>query len=216
MERMGRVVKDLVKHRPHSELIKRRCCKLNIRFGIKNLQARRFLSRSLRWESAAEDQTGEQYSKQGRIKELKHLNKTSWSPRILKDFLSRPIFWATEEEMERMCLSKVNLLSNITPRILKNSQEFREVLPTKRSGWGGNTVLDLLTVILWVLLGFSLMPHKLHYVLILLRPLLRDSVTSDLIFGDGIRAKRVASSAYDTSIFSNPNHTQCEVYAILM
>ena len=46
------------------------------------------------------------------------------------------------------------------------------------------------------------MPHKLHYVLILLR----DSATSDLIFGDGIRAKRVASSAYDTSIFSNPNH----------
>ena len=50
------------------------------------------------------------------------------------------------------------------------------------------------------------MPHKLHHVLILLRSLLRNSVTSDLIFGDGIRATRVASSAYDTSIFSNPNH----------
>ena len=50
---------------------------LIVRFGIKNLQARRFLSWSLRSESAAEDQTGEQYSKQGRIKELKHLNKTS-------------------------------------------------------------------------------------------------------------------------------------------
>ena len=32
-----------------------RCCKLIVRFGIKNLQARRFLSRSLRWESVAED-----------------------------------------------------------------------------------------------------------------------------------------------------------------
>ena len=74
MERMGKVTKDFVSM--HSELIKRRCCKLIVRFGIKNLQARRFLSRSLRWESAAEDQTGEQYSKQGRIKELKHLNKT--------------------------------------------------------------------------------------------------------------------------------------------
>ena len=41
--------------------------------------------------------------------------------------------------MERMCLSKVNLLSNVTPRIFKNSQEFREVLPIKRSRWGGNT-----------------------------------------------------------------------------
>ena len=50
------------------------------------------------------------------------------------------------------------------------------------------------------------MPHKLHHVLIVLRPLLRDLVTSDVIFGDGTLAKRVASSAYDTSIFSNPNH----------
>ena len=50
------------------------------------------------------------------------------------------------------------------------------------------------------------MPHKLHHVLILLRSLLRDSVTSDLIFGGGIRAERVASSAYGTSIFFNPNH----------
>ena len=134
MDRMGRVVKDLVKHTQWANTTT--VLQLIVRFGIKNLQARRFLSRSLRWESAAEDQTGEQYSKQGRIKELKHLNKTSWSPKILKDFLSRPIFWATEEEMERMCLSKVNLLSNIIPRILKNSHEFREVLPTKRSGWG--------------------------------------------------------------------------------
>ena len=50
------------------------------------------------------------------------------------------------------------------------------------------------------------MPHKLRHVLILLRSLLRDSATSDLIFGDGIRTKRVASSTYDTSIFSNPDH----------
>ena len=77
MERMGRVMKDLVKHSLHSELIKQRCCKLIVRFGIKNLQALRFISRSLRWESAAEDQTGEQYSKQGRIKKSNHFNKTS-------------------------------------------------------------------------------------------------------------------------------------------
>ena len=34
------------------------------------------------------------------------------------------------------------------------------------------------------------MPHKLRHVLILLRSLLRDSVTSDLIFGDGMCAKK--------------------------
>ena len=47
--------------------------------GMKNLQHLRFLSKSLRCESAAEDQTGEQYPRQGRIKELKHFNKTIWT-----------------------------------------------------------------------------------------------------------------------------------------
>ena len=41
------------------------------------------------------------------------------------------------------------------------------------------------------------MPH--NYTMYLLRSLLRNSVISDLIFGDGICAKRVALSAYDTS-----------------
>ena len=36
--------------------------------------------------------------------------------------------------MERMCLSKVNLLSDITPRILKESQEFKEVCLLKDQG----------------------------------------------------------------------------------
>ena len=45
----------------------------------------------------------------------------------------------------------------------------------------------------------------MHHVLILIRSLLKDSVTSDLIFEDGIQAKREASSVYDTSIFSSPN-----------
>ena len=44
--------------------------------GIENLQHLRFLSRSARCESTAEDQTGEQYSRQGKVKELKHFNKT--------------------------------------------------------------------------------------------------------------------------------------------
>ena len=43
----------------------------------------RLLSKSLRCESAAENQTREQYSKQDKIKELKHFNKTHGSPNIL-------------------------------------------------------------------------------------------------------------------------------------
>ena len=49
---------------------------LRERSGMKNLQALGFLLRSVRWESA-EDQSGKQCSKQGKIKELKHFNKTS-------------------------------------------------------------------------------------------------------------------------------------------
>ena len=36
--------------------------------------------------------------------------------------------------MEQMCLSKVNLLSNITSRILKESQEFRKYCLLKDQG----------------------------------------------------------------------------------
>ena len=108
--------------------------------------------------------------------------------------------------MERMCLTKVNLLSSITPRMLKDLHEFKEVLSIIRSGWGGNIITDLLAIMLWVLLRLSHIPHELNHVLILLRSLLRDSVTSDLIFGYGKLAKRVASSVYDTIIFSSLNH----------
>ena len=78
---MCRVMKNLISIQ--SELIKRRCDEEIFNSGIKNLQHLRFLSRSLRCVSAADDQTGEQYSRQGRIKELKHFNKTIWSPKIL-------------------------------------------------------------------------------------------------------------------------------------
>ena len=63
--------------------MERRCHKSVLRSGIRNLQAFKFLSKSLRCESAAENQTGEQYSKQDKIKELKHFNKTCGSPNIL-------------------------------------------------------------------------------------------------------------------------------------
>ena len=96
MERMQRVMKYLVKHTQWTNkttVLQTNCKIWNLKFT-----SSWFLLRSLRWELAAEDQTGEQYSKQGKIKELKHLNNTLWSATILKDFLCRPIFWATKEE----------------------------------------------------------------------------------------------------------------------
>ena len=44
-----------------------------------------FLFKSLKSDSAAEDQTEEQYLKYGRIEELKPSFKTDLSPNILKD-----------------------------------------------------------------------------------------------------------------------------------
>ena len=91
----------------HSELTERRCHKSTSRSGIKNLQALTFLSSNLRWDGAAEDQAGEQYSKHGKMKELKHFLTTEGSSNSLCDFLSKPIFWATDEETDRTCCSKV-------------------------------------------------------------------------------------------------------------
>ena len=54
-----------------------RCChKSVLRSEIRNLQAFKFLSKSLRYKSAEENQTGEQYSKQDKIKELEHYSTT--------------------------------------------------------------------------------------------------------------------------------------------
>ena len=46
----------------HNELTDRWCHKSTSRSGIKNLQALTFLSSSLKWDAAAEDQAGEKYS----------------------------------------------------------------------------------------------------------------------------------------------------------
>ena len=51
-------------------------CKLNVTIALKNLIAVKILSNILILESVEEDQIGEQYSKQGSIKEVKFLNKT--------------------------------------------------------------------------------------------------------------------------------------------
>ena len=61
------------------------------------------------------------------------------SPKILKDFLRIPIFCAIEEDRERMCFSKVNLLSKVTPRILNESYVDKE---TSMARSGINDVLN--------------------------------------------------------------------------
>ena len=74
MTKMQEIMKNLVII--HSQLTEHQCCTLIVGLVIKVLQVRKSL-RSLRWVSAAEDQTQEQYSKQGRIKEPIHLNEES-------------------------------------------------------------------------------------------------------------------------------------------
>ena len=70
---------------------------------IKDLQAIRFLSRGLRWESAVKDQTGEQYFRQGRIEWLERYDLISSSPKILKEFSSNNLL-NDEHEMETVFL----------------------------------------------------------------------------------------------------------------
>ena len=94
----------------------------------------RFLFKSLRSDSAAEDQTEELYLTHGRIEELKPSFKTDLSPNILKDFLNMPIFCTIKNETGLIQFSKVNFESRMTPRILKESQEVKGVLPMRRSG----------------------------------------------------------------------------------
>ena len=83
---------------------------------------------SLRWEFAAEDQAGVQYSKHDKLKELKHFFNIEGSLNILKDFPGKSIYWAIHKATERMCFSNANLLSNRVPKILKESQIFNYLI----------------------------------------------------------------------------------------
>ena len=67
-------------------------------------------SSSLRFVSAAEHQTGEQYSKTGRTKPWKHLPRSDLSWNTRQDFLKIPSLWEAALEAERRCFSKVNIL----------------------------------------------------------------------------------------------------------
>ena len=58
----------------------------------KDLQAYRYLIKKFKIGSAAEDINKGKILQIKMDKKIKHLNKTSSSPKSLKDFLSKPIF----------------------------------------------------------------------------------------------------------------------------
>ena len=94
-------------------------------------------SSSLRWVSAAEHQTAEQYSKTGRTKPRKHLPKSDLSWNTRQDFLKIPSLWEAALETERRYFSKVIFESNITPNITRSSDSFSTVPPVVNGGdWG--------------------------------------------------------------------------------
>ena len=80
----------------------------------------------------------EQYSKQGRLKELKHLSKRFWSSKVLKDFLSWSIVWASDNKMQWMCFSEVNLLSNMNTKGFWKGHMESEKFAYEKVKWEGS------------------------------------------------------------------------------
>ena len=73
--------------------------------------------------------TAEQYSKTGKTKPQKHLPMSNLSWNTRQDFLKIPSLWEAALETERRCFSKVNLESNVTPKITGHqtpSVQFRQ------------------------------------------------------------------------------------------
>ena len=99
-------------NQPTLTLKNKQCFQVIVRSHIQ-FTSSEILNKKFKMGISFKGQKREQYSKQGRKK------KTSWSPKVLNYFQSKPVFWAAEDKMEQMSLSKVNLLSNITPKILK-------------------------------------------------------------------------------------------------
>ena len=140
-------------------------------------------SSSLRCVSAAEHQTAEQYSKTGRTKPRKHLQRSylSWNTR--QDFLKIPSLWEATLETEWRCFSKVIFGLNITPNITRSSDSFSTVPPIVNEGDWGCIVRDLETIIVLVLLAFNFIPQRSHHSLTLPMSWIRDSATATLTPG---------------------------------
>ena len=152
-------------------------------------------SSTLRCVSAAENYTGEQFSKTGRTKPRKHLPRSDLPWNTRQDFLKIPSLWEAALETKWRCFSNVILESNATPNITRSSYSFSTVPKIVNEGDCGCIVRDLQTTIVLVLLAFNFIPQRSHQSRTLSRSLIRDSATVTLTPGDGTTAIKVEPSA---------------------
>ena len=75
----------------------------------------------------------------------------------------RPVFWAIEEAILRICFSKVNLSSIVTPRNLSELETSRSSSDKVNGRWYLWGALDRLIIIDCVLRELSLIPHFEHH-----------------------------------------------------
>ena len=137
-------------------------------------------SSSLRYVSAAEHQTAEQYSKTGRTKPRKHsqeaiyhgtLTRTSSRYQVFEKLLWKP----SEDASQRSSLNQMSLR-----KITRSSDSYSTVPPIVNGGDWGCIVHDLETIIVLVLLAFNFIPQRSHHSQTLPRPQIRDSATATL------------------------------------
>ena len=83
----------------------------------------------------------------------------------------RSVFWAIEEAILRICFSKVNLPSIVTPRSLRELETFWSSPHRVNGGCGDWDVLERLIVIECVLLEVSFIPQVEHHNLVLAKSL---------------------------------------------
>ena len=120
---------------------------------------------SLRFVSAAEKHTAQQYSTTGRTKPRKHLTRSNLEWNTCQDFLKIPSMREAVLKTKHWCFSKVILESNVAPNITRSSNPFSTLPPIVNAGYWGNIVPDLETIIVLVLLAFNftLKGHTTHY-----------------------------------------------------
>ena len=121
-------------------------------------------SSSLRCVSAAEHQTAEQFSKNGRIKPRKHLPRSDQSKNTNQDFHKIPNRCEAALEIKRRCFSKVIFESNVTPKMTRSPDSFGTIPLIVNGGDWLCIVRDLETIIVLVLLELNFIPkgHTTH------------------------------------------------------
>ena len=181
----------------HTTTSDRRCAMLySNTTPVKILTLVNTQSSSLMYVSAAEHHTAEKYSKEGTTKPPKHLTRSNLSLNTQQDFLRIINLWEAAQEIERRCFSKVALESNVTPNMARSSDSFNTVLPIVNGGATGCIVLDLGTIIAFVLLAFNFIPNTSHHSRKYLAEVTIQGLCNYHSPGDGTTAIKVESSAY--------------------